>query len=230
MGSYLLKSTIAFSDDLFADKNIAVSIFSDRRIAVPLALKNKGGGNSPDQSNTSGGGFTGSNPGERLTGSPVNSPTRPPTRPPSTSDLPRKDRTFKYLNDFGLADYSVLNNPSTPEAKAANWIANEDSFNLEIPQGGTMNRFSERWALAVIYFSTGGDQWRYKLNFLQPIDHCDWYDRFVDPNGYIIRQGVTECQRFDQGGDEMVTKLEICKFVVFLEPIARLNKQILNLN
>ena len=225
-----MKSTIAFSDDLFAYKNIAVSIFSDRRIAVPLALKNKGGGNSPDQSNTSGGGFTGSNPGERLTGSPVNSPTRPPTRPPSTSDLPRKDRTFKYLNDFGLADYSVLNNPSTPEAKAANWIANEDSFNLEIPQGGTMNRFSERWALAVIYFSTGGDQWRYKLNFLQPIDHCDWYDRFVDPNGYIIRQGVTECQRFDQGGDEMVTKLEICKFVVFFEPIARLNKQILNLN
>jgi hypothetical protein len=193
-------------------------------IAVPLALRNKGKGNSPDQASTGGGSTTGSGQGPAImTGTPVSTPTRSPIRPPTMSDLPRKDQALAYLTNYGLADRAVLNDPTSPQAKALNWIADVDAFEIEIPTFSNGNsgvsysttRFAERWALAVFYYSTQGDKWKYKLNFLQPIDHCDWYESFVDPTGGIIRQGVTECQQFAPKFDgEKVSRIELCKFFV----------------
>lgn len=185
-------------------------------IAVPLALRGKGK-QAPNSS--SGGTFSGSDPGEIITASPVFRPTRPPTRPPSVNDLPRNDRAVTYLTEFGIATQAALNDPNSPQAKATKWIADEDAFNIEIPnplegisgKSYADSRFTERWALAVFYFSMGGDEWRYTLKFMQPIDHCDWFDRFVDPRGVIIRQGVTECQKIEpyiNAGDK-VTRIEI---------------------
>ena len=142
------------------------------------------------------------------------------------ADIPRKDQAFKYLVNYGLTTRDVLNNPNSPQAKALDWIANNDAFKMDIPNfsgenGGTPNglysdtRFAERWALAVFYYSTGGDEWTYKLNFLEPIDHCDWYFRFVTQTGDIIRQGVTECKMFPpKFNEERVSRIEICKLFV----------------
>jgi len=186
-------------------------------IAVPLALRGKAK-KSPDAS-SGGSTFTGSNTGDIITSSPVFRPTRPPTRPPTAYDLPRKDLGKKYLTDFGIADPAALADPLSPQAKALEWIANEDEFKIEIPnplegvsgKSYADSRFTERWSLAVFYYSTGGDAWRYRLKFMQPIDHCDWFDRFVDPRGTIIRQGVTECKKseeYPESGDK-VTRIEI---------------------
>ncbi len=137
------------------------------------------------------------------------------------NDLPRNQRAVTYLTEFGIATQAALNDPTSPQAKATKWIADEDEYNIEIPnplegvpgKSYTDSRFTERWALAVFYFSMGGDEWRYKLKFMLPIDHCDWFDRFVDPRGVIIRQGVTECQQaeaYTNAGNK-VKRIEICK-------------------
>jgi len=187
-------------------------------IAVPLALRGKGGKGKSADAASSGDGFTGSDTGNRITATPAMRPTRPPTRPPTESSLPRSERAEKFLTEFGIADPADLANPNSPQAKATNWIANDDAFNIDIPdplQGNnglqySDTRFTERWALAVFYYSTGGESWIYKFNFLQPIDHCGWYDRFVDGTGRIIRQGVTECQKFEPNFDiDKVSRIEI---------------------
>lgn len=186
-------------------------------IAVPLALRGKGKKNAPDAS--SGNTFSGSDTGTIMTASPVFRPTKPPTRPPTVNDLPRSERVEKYLTEFGIADAAALANPNSPQAKATKWITDEDEFQIEIPnplegvsgKSYADSRFTERWSLAVFYYSTGGDAWRYRLKFMQPIDHCDWFDRFVDPRGNIIRQGVTECKKsaeYPESGDK-VTRIEI---------------------
>ena len=80
------------------------------------------------------------------------------------------------------------------------------------------SRFIERWTLAVFYYSTSGPIWRYNLKFMEPIDHCDWYETFIDTTGSIVRMGVTLCERLgtgfgeQQNEDQMVSRIELCKF------------------
>lgn len=188
-------------------------------IAVPLALRGKSEQKAKSPDSSSGSGLTGSDVGEIVTPSPVFSPTKPPTRAPTVEDLPRSERAVKYLTEFEIADQAALDDPNSPQAKATKWISDEDDFQIDIPDplkgvsglSYSDSRFTERWALAVFYFSTGGEAWRYNLKFMQPIDHCEWFDRFVDPRGVIIRQGVTECRKSEQypeSGDK-VTRIEI---------------------
>jgi len=170
-------------------------------IAVPLALRDKSDKISPDGTNGGGGSSNGSGPNGGSgsngdSGNPFANPTRAPT--PSANQVPRSERAISYLTETGLVDKAQLDDTNSPQAKATKWIIEDDTFDINVPnpENGTESRFAERWSLAVLYFSTGGEDWRYKLNFLSFMDHCDWYDRFVDPTGAVIRQGVTECQVF----------------------------------
>mmetsp|Transcript_8755 Transcript_8755/g.21367 ORF Transcript_8755/g.21367 Transcript_8755/m.21367 type:complete len:732 (-) Transcript_8755:94-2289(-) len=192
-------------------------------IAVPLASRNKRnkGGGSPEQISSINDGSAPSAPHspKHITATPVAFPTRPPTMPPTMDySIQAKD----YLITYGFADAATLADPTTPQAKAYNWITNEDGYKEEIDEfnqyGGdigesrSITRFAERYSLAVLFYSTGGDSfgWRYKMNFLEPIDHCEWFDRFVDPRGIIIKQGVTECKMFAPKFDGYkVSKIEI---------------------
>lgn len=174
---------------------------------------------------------------------PVASPTRPPvtisknppTAAPSTAtatDPKRLEKTFDYLILAGIERELDLENTDTPVGKATRWIAVEDAYQMAIPStvneiAPTMTRFLERWTLAVFYYSTNAAlntmfgepiSWRYQLKFLQPIDHCDWYETFIDETGSIVRMGVTQCQALGQGfgddrnEDQMVARIELCKW------------------
>jgi len=218
------KSNLSFRNDetpksragLYTFLCLVLLLFIVTAIAVPLALRNNGGRdpNEVVEANTGGGSNVG-----RITATPVSSPTRfPPGTPVGVSELPRIDAASAYLTNYGIADREVLNDRTSPQAKALNWIANEDKFKIAIPafpegSNGTPyseTRFAERWALAVLYYSTGGDDWKYKLNFLEPIDHCDWSNKFVDPTGTVVQQGVTECQQFAPNFDgEKVSRIEM---------------------
>ena len=172
---------------------------------------------------------------------PVASPTRPPvtisknppTAAPSTATDPKRlEKTFDYLILAGIERELDLENTDTPVGKATRWIAVEDAYQMAIPStvneiAPTMTRFLERWTLAVFYYSTNAAlntmfgepiSWRYQLKFLQPIDHCDWYETFIDETGSIVRMGVTQCQALGQGfgddrnEDQMVARIELCKW------------------
>lgn len=199
-------------------------------IIVPVVLKNQENeksasgtveANTGDTNNGNYGGSSSSglSPSGIMTGSPVYRPTKPPTMPPVMGDASRIDQTTDYLAKYGFVERAVLNDASSPQAMAANWIANKDEFEIAVPtfsgggNGGapySETRFAERWALAVFYYSTGGPSWRYQLNFLEPIDHCDWYQTFMDPTGSIIKMGVTECMQFAPNfAGELVSGIEI---------------------
>lgn len=155
-----------------------------------------------------------------MTATPVTSPTRPPVMPPVTPEPGRFDQTKSYLETYGLVSSAALNDFSSPQYKAAKWIAERDGFQMAVPtfseghkgEKPSNTRFAERYALAVFYYATGGDNWKYNLNFLQPIDHCEWKDVFLDPSGRIIYMGVTSCAQFSPLFDgERVTAIEMCK-------------------
>ena len=124
-----------------------------------------------------------------------------------------------------------LDSATTPQALAAVWIAINDEFKMDIPSTLAtssssifyQSRFIERWSLAVFYYSTSGPIWRYNLQFMEPIDHCDWYETFIDTTGSIVRMGVTTCERLgtadgeeQRSEDQMVKRIELCKFLFFL--------------
>lgn len=183
-------------------------------IAVPLAAKKEGQGNSSSaasEANTGNGSYG------SMTATPNYRPTSPPTfRSPTespVSKLSRLDQTVRFFTSHGIVDKALLTNLATAEGMATKWIADEDTYEIAVPalksSGGSYSgsRFVERWALAVFYYSTGGANWKYPLNFMTPVDHCQWLTTFNDPMGNIVRMGVTDCvQDFD---GLRVSKIEI---------------------
>ncbi|KAL3918192.1 MAG: hypothetical protein SGILL_004356 [Bacillariaceae sp.] len=102
---------------------------------------------------------------------------------------------------------------------AANWIANVDTYQIPLPDGIDTDapediiphtRFTERYTLAVLYYATAGENWKYQMQFLEPVDHCEWYQDFITTSGNIVRLGVAECKTLGAGfEDELVHKLDM---------------------
>jgi hypothetical protein len=217
------------------------------RIAVPLVLDNErdpfAGSSNNSQVNTgssSNGSASGSSPSSSGTSPttpdfpPTFAPVHPPvsvsgsassaSSPTVSSDTVRLEQTLDYLVSSGVVTIDDLDRATSPQAEAAVWIATKDEFKMDIPpittaSGENHSRFIERWSLAVFYYSTSGPIWRYNLKFMEPIDHCDWYETFIDTTGSIVRMGVTTCGRLGTGfgeqrsEDQMVKRIELCKFL-----------------
>lgn len=103
---------------------------------------------------------------------------------------------------------------TSPQYKAVSWLSGQDEFQLPVPtiDGKSVphTRFTERYVLAVLYYSSGGEFWKHKMRFLEPIDHCMWYQDFVTTSGSYVRYGVTECKTLGSGADdELVHKIEL---------------------
>jgi hypothetical protein len=158
-----------------------------------------------------------SNPSGSSGSSGGNTGTRPPTdpRPPQNeAEETRYDLVIDYLEAVGVSTRNTLTQDTTsPQYKAANWIANVDEFQIPLPSGVGVDtsdelpihtRFSERYALAVFYYATGGDSWKYSMRFMEPIDHCEWYQDFITTSGSILRLGVSECKSLGSGFEEQL--------------------------
>ncbi len=92
-----------------------------------------------------------------------------------------------------------LTTPGSPQNKAAIWIANEDRPHVTASTG---RPFLERYVLAVLYFSLGGDTtWGDSLNFLQPGHVCNWGKPHTNTMGNDLTFGVHGCRQID---DELV--------------------------
>eukprot|EP00977_Amphora_coffeiformis_P011314 scaffold2720_cov173-Amphora_coffeaeformis.AAC.21 len=95
---------------------------------------------------------------------PSQAPTIAPTTlsPTSTPTLARcgiseEDRNARLLAllELEVVDSSVLLDMTTPQGLATDWILNQDEAVI-CPDDP---KFLQRWVLAVIYYSTGGDEW-----------------------------------------------------------------------
>jgi hypothetical protein len=106
----------------------------------------------------------------------------PPTAAPAStlSDL------IELLSSVSFDNGTALQTRLTPQNDALNWLAsnaNLDTYSDE--------KRIQRYALAVLYYSTNGDSWYGKVGWLSNFDECDWYSlaeagSLCDENGSVV--------------------------------------------
>ncbi|CAB9502108.1 serine threonine-protein kinase BRI1-like [Seminavis robusta] len=75
------------------------------------------------------------------------------------------------------ADISALQDledPNSPQYQAADWMANEDESELDLDGDTNLPAITQRYVLMVFYFAMGGPNWAHGLNFLEPVNECEW--------------------------------------------------------
>lgn len=89
----------------------------------------------------------------------------------------REKAVVNFLSD-NFADRTALTENDSPQKRAAQWIADEDEMNMDIPASSNYEdayKFVQRYALAVLYFAWGGeDKWIFNYQFLSSKDECEW--------------------------------------------------------
>jgi hypothetical protein len=121
---------------------------------------------------------------------PVSSPTNPPVLTPTTptespSQAPTSQRLKQFIEQylFVVSGEEVFQDQSSPQYRAAVFLANEDEFASQLSSVGNLD---DRYAAVVFYFATGGDNWdacfRDDPNCTDPEegpwlngDHCNWF-------------------------------------------------------
>jgi hypothetical protein len=80
---------------------------------------------------------------------------------------------------------TALRTSSTPQNTALIWLAN--NTNLETYSA---EKKIQRYILAVLYYSTSGDNWNRNTAWITDVDECDWYNladtSFCDVNGTVV--------------------------------------------
>jgi hypothetical protein len=77
-----------------------------------------------------------------------------------------------------ISSSTALANQTSPQYKAALWIADEDEARLDIPSDpdnvDTSFTFVQRYVLAVFYYALDGPNWPNQMGFLTSSSVCDW--------------------------------------------------------
>lgn len=97
---------------------------------------------------------------------------RQPTATPSSS--PTQTLEGYLLSLFASDTVQNIAKPSSPQAKAYEWIA--EDMTLLLPDHYSADRILQRYAMATFFYSTGGDSWTRNDNWLDHTTHeCAWY-------------------------------------------------------
>jgi hypothetical protein len=124
---------------------------------------------------------------ECKTSPPVLAPTPPvpaptTTRPPSKTDNP----LFQFLLEVSPDGGEALLDTTSPQYASFEWLLSENNSGISSEQ-----RLLQRYALATLYFSTGGDDWTTAPLWLTNTDECEWFsseedDEICDANGNYV--------------------------------------------
>jgi hypothetical protein len=150
---------------------------------------------------------------------PTNAPTNPPSATPTGLNL-WDDLLLEIGNSIindDDDDETVLEDPTTPQYAALDWMAKDDDYTITVLEKSASNRevvLVERYALAVLYFATNGpSSWKMSLDFLEPISVCDWNIGGNVGGGGEDDQTTTTmgvyCNTADNGGTLSVTTLHM---------------------
>ncbi len=86
----------------------------------------------------------------------------------------------------GITPVNVFENHSSPQYKALDWMAFQDTLKMIPEDAASTQKFIQRYALAVVYYATGGLNWHEQVHFLSGMDECSWNDKV---NGYFLGAG-----------------------------------------
>jgi len=109
-----------------------------------------------------------------------------------------------YVSEIAkLTDPTIFNGKESPQYFAAQWLAHGDGLAMEVPMTPD-SQYSQRYAMAVLYFSLNGPEWNHQYNFLSSDHICAWYQEFeiVAAEGEDLDQefkiyGIHECNSED---------------------------------
>jgi hypothetical protein len=91
---------------------------------------------------------------------------------PSPTPQPMSSPT-SYIASV-LPEYSIEiaeNDPTSPQARALDWLQDDPRHNEY-----ELYRLLQRYALAVLYYSTNGDSWENRTGWLSSDNECEWYN------------------------------------------------------
>jgi hypothetical protein len=104
-----------------------------------------------------------------------------------------------------LADHDPLH------VDAKNWLCDTDTWVPPTNDFDPDRLWNERYAMAVLYYSTNGNEWDYDGGWLSSTSVCDWYMNFNEDDN--------PCQ----GSDSRVTQIFQCESCLSLfPPVAQL--------
>lgn len=138
----------------------------------------------------------------------------------STSNPPlsNNESRFRQVSEFlsiRVTELSVLQNVTTPQYRAATWIADKDEAQLPLPKNPTSYKdsfqFVQRYILAVFYYALDGENWRTQMHFLTSKSVCDW-NLDLNPNSAPKYADTHDWKLGVQCTDNAVSKIYICKF------------------
>jgi Leucine-rich repeat (LRR) protein len=110
----------------------------------------------------------------RTTNPPVVDTTKPEIDDPTRSKIPPEHVVAYDIICPLLTECNSVIDTELPSGKAFEWLVQNKTANpdLETMQNRTL---VQRYALAAIYYSIGGDSWADNTNWLTSADICDWF-------------------------------------------------------
>jgi len=108
-------------------------------------------------------------------------PTTSPTAPCNITPVERSTLILDHMKLNVVENTNDLNDASSPESLALNWIINEDPQYL-CPDDPELN---QRYIATLLYYSMGGDGWIASTNYLTGVDECEWFGLSCNDDGSI---------------------------------------------
>jgi hypothetical protein len=128
---------------------------------------------------------------------PEDESTTTPNPSPSADTNRSFDSIATFLRTFTTVDDHNFLDTSKPQYQAISWMADIDTFDYSIPESSQVDGyfdFIQRYALAVLFYATNGDQWDDSSYFLQSAHVCKWNYEIMMTNVEAMKVGVT-CNR-----------------------------------
>ncbi len=110
---------------------------------------------------------------------PSTGPDTQPTSPPDTTPTPpgeclqgrtREEYIFDLL--VSVTDAALLNDPSTPQGMAFDYLANDDPSLSDPCASSTIE---QRYGLTTLYYALGGEGWQEMQGWLGEDQECLWF-------------------------------------------------------
>lgn len=92
-------------------------------------------------------------------------------------DVERFEQVKILLTQGGITSATEFQQTTSPQYKAAAWIANDDELEMDIPESIDEEDsyiFVQRYVMAVFYYALGGVGWKRDAAFLSGDDTCEW--------------------------------------------------------
>jgi hypothetical protein len=135
--------------------------------------------------------------------SPSNHPTFHPTMICGMTAQQRRDEIVSQVTDALSTNAFVLLNVTSPQSRALTWLLNERN---ETTCPGS--KLLQRWVLATIYYSTGGDHWFKCSSRVGASDNCGSESPFVGKTRFLSEDNECLWAGITCDNEKCVTDIE----------------------